>query len=37
MGWIEPKEGRKTIFVFTDLGKKKFKEVFGISTSLLEK
>ncbi len=37
MGWIKPKEGRKTIFEVTEKGKIKFKEVFGIITSELIK
>lgn len=33
MGWIKPKEGKKSVFEVTEEGKKKFKEVFGIDTS----
>lgn len=37
MKWMKPKEGRKTVFEVTEKGKKKFKEVFGIDTSELNK
>lgn len=30
MNWIKPKEGKKTIFEFTEEGKRKFKEIFDI-------
>ncbi len=30
MEWIKPKEGKKTVFEFTENGKKGFKEVFSI-------
>ncbi|MEW6607610.1 MAG: hypothetical protein AB1414_09165 [bacterium] len=37
MGWIKPKEGKKTVFEATEKGRKKFKEVFGIEITELKK
>ncbi len=37
MEWIKLKEGKKTVFEVTEKGEKKFKEVFGIDTSELNK